>query len=126
MNTCHGARLLSSTVIDGRKVPVSNFYVGPGKASSKPHNAACMVEALANLLVTKLNSAGQHAEVCELLCDENSTVHDSLISIGEAQVPIIVPTSLQDLGRAIERCFKDDGLSPIEVLTHCCRVVLVG
>jgi hypothetical protein len=51
MNTCHGVRLRSSTIIEGRKVPVLNYYVGPGKASSKPHNAACMTEELANLLV---------------------------------------------------------------------------
>jgi len=63
MLTCHGVRISSSTVIEGRKVPVSNYYVGPGKACQKPHQAACMSEDLANLLVAKLNSAGQHSEV---------------------------------------------------------------
>jgi hypothetical protein len=125
MDTCHGVRLLSSTLIDGRKVPVSNFYVGPGKACQKPHQAACMSEDLANLLVVKLNSAGQHAEVCELLCDENSTVHDTMVSLGEEAAPIVVPTLLQHLAGSIESCFRE-GLSPLEVLTHCCRVVLLG
>jgi hypothetical protein len=84
LNTCYGVRLHSSTLVDGRKVPVSNYYVGPGKASSKPHNAALMSEALAGLLVAKLNNTGHHAETCELLCDENSAIHDSLVDIGEA------------------------------------------
>jgi hypothetical protein len=104
METCHGVRLLSSTVIDGRKVPVSNYYVGPGKACSKPHQAACMTEALANLLVAKLNNTGHHAEVCELLCDENSTIHDTMVSIGEEAAPVVVPTSLQELSKSIEKC----------------------
>jgi hypothetical protein len=125
VNTCYGVRLHSSIMVDGRKVPVSNFYVGPGKACSKPHQAACMSEAVANLLVAKLNNAGHHAEVCELLCDENSTIHDNLVSLGEAQAPIVVPTSLQHLAGSIESCFRE-GLSPLEVLTHCCRVVLVA
>jgi hypothetical protein len=123
METCFGVRLLSSTMIEGHKVPVSNYYVGPGKASSKPHNAACMDEATAGLLVAKLNSAGQHAEVCELLCDENSTIHDSLISLGEAQAAVVVPTSLSRLSHAIEQCFQE-GVSPLEVLTHTAKTVL--
>jgi hypothetical protein len=41
-----------------------------------------MTEALAELLVTKLT--GHHAEVCELLADETSTIHDSLVDIGDA------------------------------------------
>jgi hypothetical protein len=126
MDTCYGVKLSSSAMIEGRKVPVSNYYVGPEKACSKPHQAALMSESLAGLLVTKLNNTGYRAEVCELLCDENSTIHDSLVSIGEAQAPVIVPTGLQELSKVIERCFRDDGLSPLEVLTHCCRVVLNG
>ena len=125
MDTCHGVRLHSSILIEGRKVPVSNYYVGPGKACQKPHQAACMTEALANLLVAKLNSAAQHSEVCELLCDENSTVHDTMVSLGEEAAPIVVPTLLQHLAGSIESCFRE-GLSPLEVLTHCCRVVLLG
>jgi hypothetical protein len=125
METCHGVRLLSSILVEGRKVPVSNFYVGPGKACSKPHQAACMTEALANLLVAKLNNTGHHAEVCELLCDENSTIHDTMVAIGEEAALIVVPTSLQHLAGSIESCFRQ-GLSPLEVLTHCCRVVLLG
>jgi hypothetical protein len=43
-----------------------------------------MTEALAEILVTKLNITGHHAEVCELLADETSTIHDSLVDVGEA------------------------------------------
>jgi hypothetical protein len=43
-----------------------------------------MTQALAEALVTKLNNTGHHAEVCELLADETSTIHDSLVDIGEA------------------------------------------
>jgi hypothetical protein len=123
MDTCYGVKLSSSAMIEGRKVPVSNYYVGPGKACSKPHQAALMSESLANLLVARLNNAGHRAELCELLCDENSTIHDSMVSIGEAQAPIVVPTSLSRLSHAIEQCFQE-GVSPLEVLTHAAKTVL--
>jgi hypothetical protein len=43
-----------------------------------------LTEALAEILVSKLNITGHHAEVCELLADETSTIHDSLVDIGDA------------------------------------------
>jgi hypothetical protein len=75
------------------------YYARRGKdglrTSSKPHQAALMMEGLAELLVTKLNITGHHAEVCELRCDENSTIHDSLVDIGEeAPPPAAEPTSV--------------------------------
>jgi hypothetical protein len=88
MDTCYGVKLSSSAMIEGRKVPVSMYYAGRGKdglrTSPKPHNAALMTEALAELLVSKLNITGHHCEVCELLADETSTIHDSLVEIGDA------------------------------------------
>ena len=88
MNTCYGIRLHSSTLVDGRKVPVSNYYVGRGKdgprTCNKPHNAALLSEALAEALATKLNNTGHHGEVAELLAGETSTIHDSLVDIGDA------------------------------------------
>jgi hypothetical protein len=55
-----------------------------------------MTEALARLLITKLT--GHHAEVCELLADETSTIHDSLVDIGEqAPPPAAAPTSVEEL-----------------------------
>ena len=85
MESCYGVRIHTSTMVDGRKVPVSMYYVGRGKdgqvqMSTKPHNAALMTEALAELLIIKLNDTGHHAEVCELLADETSTIHDSLVA----------------------------------------------
>jgi hypothetical protein len=131
VETCYGVRLHSSMMVEGRKVPVSMYYVGRGKdgprTNSKPHNAALMVEALAQALVTKLNNTGQHAEVCELLSDENSTIHDNMVDLGEeAPPPAPPPTSLMELSKAIENCFRQDHLSPLEVLNYCNRVVLVG
>jgi hypothetical protein len=31
VETCYGVRLRTSTMVDGRKVPVSMYYVGCGK-----------------------------------------------------------------------------------------------
>lgn len=57
-------------MVNGCKVPLSMYCVGRGKdgemqTSTKPHNAALMTEALAELLITKSNHTGRHAEVCE-------------------------------------------------------------
>ena len=89
METSYGVKLYTTTIVDSRKVPWSLYYVGRGKdgevkTSTKPHNAALMTGGLAEALVTKLNITGHHAEVCELLSDENSTIHDSLVDIGDA------------------------------------------
>ena len=100
MGTSYGIRLHTSAKVDGRTVPWSLYYVGRGKddqvrTSTKPHNAALMTEALAEALATKLNNTGHHAEVCELLADETSTIHDSLVDIGEeAPPPAAAPTSV--------------------------------
>jgi hypothetical protein len=131
METSYGVKLHTSAKVDGRTVPWSLYYVGRGKdgevkTNTKPFNAALMTEGLANLLVAKLNSIGHHAEVCELLCDENSTIHDNMVGLGEEAAPVAVPTSLQELGKAIENCFHRDHLSPLESLNHCNKTVLLG
>jgi hypothetical protein len=82
VETCYGVKLHTSAQVDGQKVPWSMYYVGRGRdgqmqTSAKPHNAALMTAALAELLVTKLTNTGHRAEVCELFCDENSTIHTS-------------------------------------------------
>jgi hypothetical protein len=117
-------------MINARKVLLSMYYVGRGEdgqvqTSARPPNAALMTEALAEILATKLNLKGQHAEVCELLADETSTIHDSLVDIGEEAPPAAAPTSLVDLSKAIENCLRQ-GLSPLEVLNHCSKTVLPG
>jgi hypothetical protein len=129
METCHGVRVHTSTMVDGRKVPLPMYYVGRGKdghmqMSAKPHNAALMTEALAKLLITKLT--GQHAEVCELLCDENSTIRHSPVDIGEEEAPLpAAPTSVAKLAQAIEDRLRQ-GLSPLEVLNLSNKIVLLG
>jgi hypothetical protein len=129
METSYGVKLHTSAKVDGRTVPWSLYYVGRGKdgevkTNTKPFNAAFMTEGLANLLVAKLNSTGHHAEVCELLCDENSTIHDNMVGLGEeAQPPDPPPTSLAELSHAIEKCLQDH-LSPLEVLTFAIKIVL--
>lgn len=50
-------------MVDGRRVPLSMYYVGRGKdgqvqTSTKPHNAALMTEGLAEMFATKLNITG--------------------------------------------------------------------
>ena len=73
----------------------------------------------------RLNNTGHHA-VCELLCDENSTIHESLVDIGEeTPPPVAAPSSLVDLAKAIEECLHE-GLSPLAVLNHCNKTVLLG
>jgi hypothetical protein len=85
-----------------------------------------MTEALAEVLVTKLNLNGHDAEVCELLAHETSTIHDSLVDIGEeAPPPAAVPTSLVELSKVIENCLRE-GLSPLEVLNHCSKTAPLG
>jgi hypothetical protein len=100
METCHGVRIHTPTMVDGRNLPLLVYYVGRGKdglrTNSKPHQAALMTEALAELLVTKLNITGHHAEVCELLADETSTIHDSLVDIGEEAPPLAAAPSAAD------------------------------
>ena len=129
METSYGIKLHTSAKVDGRRVPWSLYYVGRGKdgqmrTSTKPHNAALMTETLARLHVSKLNLNGHPAEVCELLADENSTIHDSFVDIGEEAPPLAAaPTSVVELAKAIENCLHQ-GLSPLEVLlnTAKCRV----
>ena len=80
---------MQPAMVDGHKALLQMYYGGRGKdgpvrTSAKPHNAALMTQALAEALVTKLNNTGHHAEVCELLADETSTIHDSLVNIGDA------------------------------------------
>jgi hypothetical protein len=67
METCHGVRVQTTIMVDGRRVPLAMYYVGRGKdgqlqTSTKPHNAALMTEALAELLVSKLKITGHHAD----------------------------------------------------------------
>jgi hypothetical protein len=49
----------------------------------------------------ELDKTGHHAEVCELLADETSTIHDSLADIGEEAPPAASPTSVVESSHAV-------------------------
>ena len=128
---CIRDSLHTTARVDGRTVPWLLYYVGHGKdgpqTSGRPDNAALMTESCANLLVTKLNNTGHRTEICELLCDENSTINSTLVELGEENPPPApLPTTLQELSTAIENCFRRDHLSPLEVLNFCNKTVLLG
>jgi hypothetical protein len=83
-----------------------------------------MTQNLAEQLTTKLNASGMEVTVCDLFADPDTIIHDTLVDIGEeAPPPPAPPTSLARLSQAIEDCF-DEGLTPLEVLNHCSKVVL--
>jgi hypothetical protein len=49
-----------------------------------------------------------------------------LVGIGEeVPPPAPAPTSIMELSKAIENCFRQ-GLSPLEVLNHASKIVLLG
>lgn len=86
MDIAYGVRIHTSVIVDGRKVTLPMYYVGckggQAQTCARPHNAMLMTEALAEVLVTRLKSTGHKVEICELLADEMSTIHDSLEGIG--------------------------------------------
>ena len=85
-----------------------------------------MTQGLAEQLTQKRNSSGMEATVCDLFADPETVIHDTLVGIGEeAPAPVAPPGSLQELSQAIEKCFRQ-GLSPLEVLNHCNKTVLLG
>jgi hypothetical protein len=81
--------------------------------------------ALAEELVLKLTAAGMQATVCDLYADPDAVIHQTMVSIGEeAPPPAPPPSSLGNLATAIEQCFRQDHLSPLEVLTFAIKTVL--
>jgi hypothetical protein len=134
MRTCSAVKLHATKLmkVDGREwsVPSVAFFTGRKngevQTSQKDYDAVRMSKSLAEKLVTKLTQAGLKAEVCDVYCDDDTAVMETMIDLGEDIPPPPPPSnSIGELGKSIERCFKD-GLSPLEILTHCCRVVLLG
>lgn len=135
MRTCNAVKIHATKLmkVDGRQwsVPSVAFFTGREngevQTSQKDYEALKMSQELAEKLVAKLTLAGLQAEVCDVYCDADTVVGETMVDIGEEAPPAPAPpASLADLAEAIERCFHDDRLSPLEVLTHCCCVVLNG
>jgi hypothetical protein len=135
LDTCHGVKLHTTKKMrDGARewsVPSFAYYAGRKngqlQTTTNHYTATPMTLALAEQLTARLNSAGMETTVCDLYADPETVIRTSLVEINEeAPPPTPPPSTLQDLGTAIENCFRRDSLSPLEVLTHCCRVVLNG
>jgi hypothetical protein len=132
MQTCSGVKILTKkTMKDGdREWTIPSFvYYGGHKhgqmqTTTNHYAATAMTQALAEQLVAKLNASGSVASVCDLFADLDTVIYETLVDIGEeTPPPPAPPTSLGKLSRAIEDCF-DEGLTPLEVLNHCNKVVI--
>jgi hypothetical protein len=132
MQTCNGVKLATKKKMkDGDRewtIPSFTYYAGHkhGQLQTTTNHgiATPMTLELAERLTAKLNATGMQAEVCDLFADPETMLHETLVDIGEeAPPPAATPTSLAGLAKAIEDCF-DQGFSPLEVLSHCNKVIL--
>ena len=130
METCNGVRILTKKKMrDGDRewsIPAFAYYAGHTNSQMQTTTSHCAATAttqsLAEQLTAKLIASGIDAAVCDLLADLDTVIYDTLVDIGEeAAAP--PPTSLAKLSQAIEDCF-DEGLTPLEVLNHCSKVVI--
>jgi hypothetical protein len=135
MRTCSAVKVHAAKhmKVDGREftIPSVAFFTGRRngqvQTSQKDYEAIRMNQALAEKVVAKLTLEGMRAEVCDVYCDADTAVMETMVDIGEeAPPPVPPPSSLAGLSQSIERCFREDHLSPLEVLNHCNRVVLLG
>ena len=91
MRTCSAVKLHATKLmkVDGREwtIPSVAFFTGRKngeiQTSQKDHEGIRMSQSLAEKLVTKLNLAGLHAEVCDVYCDADTVVKETMIEIGE-------------------------------------------
>jgi hypothetical protein len=135
MDTSYGVKIHATKAMrEGTRewsVPSFSYYGGRKNGqlqTTTNHYAATLMElALAEELVAKLTASGLSATVCDLFADPDAVICASLVEVGEENPPPAPPpSSLAELGRAIERCFREDHLSPLEVINYCNRVVLIG
>jgi len=133
MDTAYGVKIHATrTMREGERtwsVPAYSYYCGrkydQQQTTTNRYQATLMTRALADELVVKLTGSGLSATVCDLFADPDALIHSTMIEIGESPAPAApAPTTLQELGRAIENCFHRDHLSPLEVFTHCAKTIL--
>src|SRR6266403_933623 len=102
MRTCSAVKLRATKLmkVDGREwtIPSVTFFTGRKngqiQTSQKDCEAVPMTQDLAEKLVTKLTLAGLQAEVCDVYCDADTVVKETMIDIGEeAPGPAPAPTS---------------------------------
>lgn len=131
MNTCHGVKIHATRRMkDGNRewtIPTFSYYAGRKHGQLQTTTNHCLATPmtlhLAEKLIAKLNSTGQ-SEVCEIFCDPDTVIHETLFDIGEeAPPPAKPPASIAELTEVIERCFRD-GMTSLEILNHCCKAVV--
>jgi hypothetical protein len=132
MTTCNGVKIHAKKKMkDGdREWTIPSFvYYGGRKhgqlqTTTNHYDAVAMTQNLAEQLTANLKASGLEATVCDLFADLDIVIYDTLVDIGEEAAPqVLPPTSLARLSQAIEDCF-DEGLTPLEVLNQCNKVVL--
>jgi hypothetical protein len=101
MRTCSAVRIHATKLmkVDGREwsIPSVAFFMGRKngevQTSQKDYEAVRMSQSLAEKLVVKLNLAGLQAEVCDVYCDADTAVMETMIDLGEEAPPPAAPPS---------------------------------
>ena len=134
MDTAYGVKIhATKTMREGTRewsVPSYSYYAGrrngQQQTTTNHYQATLMTRALADGLVVKLTGSGLSATVCDLFADPEAVIHTTMVEIGETNPPTAPPpTSLARLAAAIEDCLHEN-LTPLEVINHCNRCVLLG
>jgi hypothetical protein len=132
MRTCNAVKIHATKLmkVDGREwtIPSVAFFTGRKngevQTSQKDYHAVRMSQSLAEKLVGKLNLVGLQAEVCDVYCDAETVLKETMVEIGEeAPPPAPPPVALAKLAQSIADCLHQ-GLSPLEVLTSAIKTVL--
>ena len=134
MDTAYGVKIhATKTMREGERtwsVPAYSYYCGrkydQQQTTTIHYQATLMTRALADELVVKLTGSGLSATVCDLFADPEAVIRTTMVEIGETNPPPAPPpTSLVRLAAAIEDCLHEN-LTPLEVINHCNRCVLLG
>ena len=134
METAYGVKIhVTKTMREGERiwsVPSFAYYAGRRNGqlqqTTNHYQATLMNHELADELVVKLTGSGLSATVCDLFADPEAVIRTTMVEIGETNPPPAPPpTSLVRLASAIEDCLHEN-LTPLEVINHCNRCVLLG